>query len=209
MNSNNSLPFRIGAKDQYILYYSNFCINSKEFMSILCKTPFHSKFTKINISTASFPNIITSVPTIIVPGVQKPLVGIEVFTWLEKQSEQKSNNIHEEGICAYSQEMNSNLGDSYSYLGSNDKNQPMEHTFQFISRPSQSIQTPAEESYSTKDPKVEMNIQKRDLYPQQKKPIQQSSYGKPPITPVTSNDSENTNVESAYNDLLARRRLDG
>lgn len=208
MNSNNGLPFRIGAENQYILYYSNFCINSKEFMNILCKTELYSKFTKINVSNTSFPPIIKSVPTIIVPRVSRPLVGIEVFKWLEKQSEQKSQNIQQQGIIAYSQEMNSDMGDNYSYLDSSDKNQPMEHTFHFISRPEQKIQTPSEESYSTKEPKVDMNIQKRDLYPQQKQPIQQSSYGKPPLVPVNSTDSENTNVENAYNELLARRKLD-
>ena len=40
-------PFQFGAKDQYIMYYSNYCINCKEFINILCKTPLYAKFTKV------------------------------------------------------------------------------------------------------------------------------------------------------------------
>jgi multidrug efflux pump subunit AcrB len=207
MNYNNQLPFTIGADNQYILYYSNFCINSKEFIGTLSKSPLYSKFTKINVSSNSYPSIIKSVPTIIVPKHQKPLVGIEVFSWLEKQSEEKE--IHtKQGINAYSNEMDSNFGDSYSYLGSSDTNQPMEHTFHFISRSEQKIQTPPEEVFSNKEPKVQALTENRELYPQTKQPVQKSSYGKPPMIPLNSTSTEGENVENAYNELLARRKLD-
>jgi len=205
MNSNKSIPFIIGADNQYILYYSNFCINSKEFMSILSKSALHSKFIKINVSTSSFPSIIKSVPTIIVPNNQNPLVGIEVFNWLETQSGQGKSELNED-ISSYSCEMDSNIGDNYSYLGSSDKNQPMEHSFYFISREEQKIQTPSEESFSTKDPKI--NTDNREFYPQSGEKIQKSSYGKPPLVPLESGDSGGKNVESAYNELLTRRNLD-
>ena len=88
------------SSEDHILYYSNYCINCKEFMNILCKTPIYNKFKKINVSegAVSIPPFIKRVPTIIVPNYN-PLVGEDVFKWLEKVSEQRMSS--EQSIIPY------------------------------------------------------------------------------------------------------------
>ena len=131
-----SQPVKIGAEDQYVLYYSNFCINCKDFMNILCKAPIYNKFTKINVSegTVNIPPFIKSVPTILVPNSSKPLVGEEVFKWLEEISEQRMNGKDQSIIPYHPDEMDGVLGDNYSYLDIKDTDQPMEHNFVYIKK---------------------------------------------------------------------------
>lgn len=205
-------PFTLGAEGQYILYYSNYCINCKEFINILCKNPIYSSFKKINVSNknVSFPSFVKSVPTILVPKVKKPLVGKEVFEWLENLSSKKS--LTQNGITPYSPgEMSSGLGDNYSYLDFKDTDQPMEHTFAFVKRGDQKINTPDESSFITTKPKPikEINRSNRPPMPQAPQRQMQQSQGmggKPPMIPQTSSGGE-TNIEDAYNELLARRKM--
>jgi hypothetical protein len=214
------LPFQIGAEGQYILYYSNYCINCKEFMTILCKTPIYSNFTKINVSgNVSYPNFVKSVPTIIVPKVQRPLVGEEVFKWLEEQSVERVKN-ENQGIIPYSPgEMGSGLTDNYSYLDAKDTEQPMEHTFSFIKRSDQKIETPPEDSFvNTKQKPVQpVSRQPFPQNPQRQTPFEtppseprpsQGVGAKPPMIPLSSGGDDGKNVEEAYNELLARRKMD-
>lgn len=208
-NSNQqNIPFSVGSDGQYILYHSNFCINCKEFITLLSKTPLYSKFIKINVSSGvQFPQFVKNVPTIVVPGIKTPLVGKHVFKWLEDHSIQ-NNKQQTMGIVPYSPgEMGTGLVDTYSYLGSADNEQPMEHTFSFIKNGDQKIETPPEDSFG--EPK-KTDI-KRTPYPQnnQNVQMQQSGVGsKPPMVPSCSVSNENGSVDSAYNELLARRKMD-
>ena len=217
---NKGLPFQIGAEGNYIMYYSNYCINCKEFMTILCKTPLYSQFTKINVSgNTSFPSFVKSVPTIVVPKIPRPLVGEEVFKWLEEQSVKRVKN-ENQGIIPYSPgEMGSGLTDTYSYLDAKDTEQPMEHTFSFIKREDQKIDTPPEESFVNTKPKPVQEISRRPFpqNPQGQAPFEtpqdaprpsHSTGSKPPMIPLSSSDNDGHNVEDAYNELLARRKMD-
>lgn len=219
-NNSQGLPFPIGSEGQYILYYSNFCINCKEFITLLCKTPVYSSFTNINVSSnVGFPSFVKSVPTIIVPKIQRPLVGEEVFKWLEDQSTERIKNGQGE-ISPYSpEEMESGLGDSYSYLDSKDTDQPMEHTFSFITRDAQKIETPPEESFVNTKPKKGNSIEMTNRQPfpqtsQNQMPFEikglpsQGAGGRPPMIPSSSLGDDGKNVEDAYNELLARRKMD-
>ena len=73
MNNNN----------KYILFYSDRCPHSKEFILQLNKMQILDKFITINVLTNKVPQIIKSVPTILVPNVQDPLDGDKAFFWLE------------------------------------------------------------------------------------------------------------------------------
>lgn len=213
------LPSPIGAEGQYILYYSNYCINCNEFMNILCKTPVYSNFTKINVSSGetSFPQFVKSVPTIVVPKITRPLVGEEVFKWLEDQSAERVKN-EKEGIIPYSPgEMGCGLGDNYSYLDAKDTEQPMEHTFAFIKRGDQKIETPAEDSFVSTKPKPVQDINRTNRPPFPQAPQRQmpqgarpsqGAGGRPPMIPLSSSGDDGKNVEDAYNELLARRKMD-
>ena len=69
--------------ENHILFYSNYCNNCKEFVSLLYKSPFFEKFQKICVdNNPKIPKEITLIPCIVVPRMNKPLVGTEAFHWL-------------------------------------------------------------------------------------------------------------------------------
>ena len=73
----------MNSPDTYLLFYSNYCANCKEFIQQLYKSPFFDKFKRIMIdNNPNIPKEITSVPCIIVPKIPKPLSGTEAFRWL-------------------------------------------------------------------------------------------------------------------------------
>jgi hypothetical protein len=215
-----SQPVRLGADDQYILYYSNYCINCKEFMNIMCKTPIYNKFTKINVSEGivNIPPFIKSVPTIIVPNSNKPLVGEDVFKWLEEKSEQRMNSVDQSILPYHPDEMDGVLGDNYSYLDIKDTEQPMEHNFVYIKKGDQKIETPPEESFISTKPKSAQDINSSNRPPFPQAPQRQMPHGiqtqgaslVSPMVPQSSGGSsgDGKNVEDAYNELLARRKID-
>ena len=215
-----SQPVRLGAEDQYILYYSNYCINCKEFMNILCKTPIYNKFTKVNVSEGvlNIPPFVKSVPTIIVPNSSQPLVGEDVFKWLEEKSEQRMNSVEQSILPYHPDEMDGVLGDNYSYLDIKDTEQPMEHNFVYIKKGDQKIETPPEESFISTKPKSAQDINSSNRPPFPQAPQRQMPHGiqtqgaslVSPMVPQSSGGSsgDGKNVEDAYNELLARRKID-
>jgi hypothetical protein len=212
----SNISSQIGEEGKHILYYSNYCINCKEFMNILCKNPIYSDFVKINVSNTRFPSFVKSVPTIIVPKISRPLVGEEVFKWLEDMSVTKIQN-EKERIVPYSPgEMGCGFGDNYSYFDLKEEEQPMEHNFVYIKRDDHKIETPSEESFINTNPKSKndnINSSTREPFPQapqRQSPNDRPSQGiggRPPMIPQSSS-GDNKNVEDAYTELLARRKTD-
>lgn len=207
----NNKPIKIGAENQYILYYSNYCINCKEFLNILVKNqPLYQKFNKLNISDSNSPKppFLKAVPTILVPNVNIPLTGSDVFKWLEQQSTQRRKQEQKDIEPYHPSEMSGNLGNNYSYFGLDDRNQPMKHNFTFIDNKFQKIETPAEESFANTKPKKlkDISMNNRQMFPQihQAQQMRAPTNSLPP--PISS--SEDGNVEDAYNNLLSRRDKD-
>lgn len=208
------IPSIPGTDGQYLLYYSNYCINSKEFMNILCKTKYYNMFTKINISKTQMPRpkFLKFTPTIIVPGVDRPLFGEDVFSWLE-QADQKNNNTqgsdNEGGIKPFQpMEMSSSMSDSYSYLDVDPSAQPIEHSFSFLGKPLEPINTPQESEYDRgdKSSRADMNMANRPPLPQG----MQNQVNVPPgmampSIPQNSADAESDSVDKAFQDLMDRR----
>lgn len=199
----------IGADNQYILYYSKYCINCKEFLNILVKnTALYQKFEKVDVQKSRRPVFLKVVPTIIVPNIPRPLEGSNVFRWLEQQSQRK-NNEEKKSIVPYLASEMGGIDGGYSYLGVDDRSQPMEQNFTFIDRGFQKINTPAEDSFATTKPKKlrDLNSNNRQAFPQvnQGKQMQAPTNSLPP--PMSSS-SDDKDVEDAYNNLLTRRQTE-
>jgi hypothetical protein len=211
----DGLPSPPGTPNQYILYYSNYCVNSKEFINILCKSPLYNKFTKINISAPNspIPKFLKYTPTMVVPGSNKPLTGIEVFTWLEAQSAKKEEEKTDEIKPFMPNEMGSHT-DCYSYLDLEDSSQPMEHTFVFLGKKEEKINTPPEEDFidtNLKPVRGDVNLSNRPPLPQAPQHnIAPSSRTNNPIIPQSSGrkSDDKESLDSAYNELLNRRKMD-
>jgi hypothetical protein len=202
------MSFTFGAENQYIIYYSNYCINSKELMNILCKSPLYKQFVKINVSERGtrIPSFLKSVPTILVPKVNRPLVGEETFQWLEQQTEQRINTNN--GITPYSSEMGFGFTETYSYLDVKDVDQPMEHTYVFLNKGDQKIETPPEESFVSTKPKAVQGVNMNNRPPFPQAPQRQQNVGNNTALIPQSSSSGEKGVEDAYNDLIARRKMD-
>ena len=160
--------------ENHILFYSNYCSNCKEFVSLLYKSPFFENFKKICVdNNPKIPKEITSIPCIIVPKILKPLVGSEAFHWLRgmnqmylKEQENKvndnasqqahySNNTPKaEGQQADPTNLSYAMGSVTAYSGTMGgfsdnfsfigNEAPMEHSFSFLGDNSHKINTPQE-----------------------------------------------------------------
>jgi hypothetical protein len=75
-------------KEIGVLFYSNNCEHSKKFLINLMKTNFNDLVRKICVDRkdAKIPSIVKSVPTLIARGINRPLVGEQVFAWLENET---------------------------------------------------------------------------------------------------------------------------
>ena len=74
--------------NQHILFYSNNCPHSQEFIQLLNNSQYHNKFQKYCIELMNkIPNGIYEVPTIIVPGFNTPLSGDNVFNWFQQNTQ--------------------------------------------------------------------------------------------------------------------------
>lgn len=140
-----------------ILFYSDYCVHSKNFINILVKNQdIYKDFIRINIDvdpdTKTRPEIlyniqkqlnanITEVPTVITPGPEYILVGADAFSWLENIVN-KTNNT--ESVSGFNSMEMGSFSDSYSTYGSSDLYDAKEQTFKFINKPEHRIETPPE-----------------------------------------------------------------
>jgi hypothetical protein len=137
--------------DDYILFYSNKCLHSKELLNLLYKdVELNQKFTKINIdnSNIKIPPYVKAVPTAIITlnGQANLLVGSAIFNWYK----QKHNKVVEQkGISDWDPLTMSGYSDGFSYLTNESV---MKRGFAAINDVN-SIVTPDEKNYSNDDNK--------------------------------------------------------
>lgn len=164
--------------DRPILFYSEYCIHSTNFITALMKNQeLYEDFIRISIdvdvNTRQRPKIfydiqselnikITEVPTVITPGPEYILTGADAFDWLEFQMnkiKEKSKDV--EGFN--SMEMGS-FSDSYSTYGSSDLYDAKEQTFKFIGKTDDRIETPPETSSSVSKDDYARKQQERETF---------------------------------------------
>lgn len=136
------------SNSDYILFFSNKCLHSKELLNLLSKSvDINQKFKKINIDNQNIkiPPYIKSVPSAIVPQDGSPslLVGKKIFDWLNQFNKQNSQN-EGQGIMDWDPCTMSGYSDGFSYLETDDV---MKKNFSFINE-NNSISTPDEKNYS-------------------------------------------------------------
>ena len=111
-----------GSKEKGVLFYSKNCAHSKKFLEALVKNPsLSSVIRKVSVDHPDqqrIPPMVTSVPTLIVRGLNRPLVGEQVFSWLENETKGSS--------AAAADDLMSfafNAKDNYTFIeGANDAN---------------------------------------------------------------------------------------
>jgi hypothetical protein len=132
-------------KSRYILFYSNKCQHCNEFNKKLYKSNFFNEFVRIciddpNVRKQLPPNVKT-VPTIILPTNPKQyLTGKNVFVWFNTINKDATDQ--GSGVQPFSGDMGG-YSDNFSSI---ENAVPQEHSFAFLGRDSDEINTPAEGS---------------------------------------------------------------
>lgn len=155
-----------------ILFYSLDCKHSKLLLQKLQDENMINEFKLIDIKKIKvLPKIITSVPTIIVKDINRPLVGIHAFNWIEntKYFYQKTNNI--KNVVRFPPTNNKSFGnkgynkgdkmfDDYASLNDSDDEKITKE--KFITSKSNNYKI-MEKQEIIKDVKVNQDIQQRKL----------------------------------------------
>lgn len=146
----------------YILFYSNKCLHSKELLGLLIKdVELNQKFTKINIDNANIkiPPYVKSVPTAIITINGKPnlLVGSNIFKWYNTLH---TKVVESQNIQDWDPHTMTGYSDGFSYLSSSED--VMKKSFSFVSD-NNSIITPDEKNYSNESDKGKKNQPKTQL----------------------------------------------
>ena len=128
---------------KYVLYGSGNCRNTGEFLRQLSQfSNLNKSVMKIDVHDKRYkiPSNVKSIPALIVPGINEPLVGDMAFAWLSQQTQEVGRGVasakdKSEGPGGFS-DWNTDFGagslsDNFSYLdGSN-----IAHNFEFLSGP--------------------------------------------------------------------------
>jgi hypothetical protein len=168
------------ANSDYILFYSNKCLHSKEFLNLLYKdNELNQKFTKINIDNTNvkIPPYVKAVPTAIVTNNGEPslLVGSNIFKWYNQRH---TKIVETQGILDWDPHTMSGYSDGFSYL--ENSNDVMKKSFAFI-KDDDNIITPDEKNYS--DGSKNSNQPKTELDSQYENFVNQRKYEVPASTP--------------------------
>jgi len=139
--------YKYMSNSDYILFYSNKCLHSKELLNLLYKdVELNQKFTKINIdnSNIKLPPYVKSVPTAIIPNNGSPslLVGSAIFKWYNQRH---AKVVESQSIQDWDPQTMSGYSDGFSYLTGDDV---QKKSFAFIND-NDSITTPDEKNYSS------------------------------------------------------------
>ena len=139
------------SNNNLVLFYSNKCIHSKEFLTLLHKdNTLNNQTTKVNVDNPNIklPPYITSVPSLIINDNNKPnlLVGKKIFDWYNQKHKQ---NISNNSIMDWDPQTMSGYSDGFSYLENNDV---MKKAYSFLDD-NEKINTPDESNYDNNSSK--------------------------------------------------------
>ena len=143
--------------DDYLLFYSNKCLHSKDFLTILSKDiKLNQKFTKINIDNKSIklPPYVKAVPSAIITvnGQPQLLVGTAIFKWYaETHKKAPEQQQQQNAILDWDPMAMTGYSDGFSYI--DNSNDPQKKSFAFLGGNDGSIYTPDEKSFGGNDDK--------------------------------------------------------
>jgi hypothetical protein len=143
--------------DDYLLFYSNKCLHSKDFLTILSKdVKLNQKFTKINIDNKSIklPPYVKAVPSAIITvnGQPQLLVGTAIFKWYaETHKKAPEQQQQQNAILDWDPMAMTGYSDGFSYI--DNSNDPQKKSFSFLGGNDSTIYTPDEKSFGGNDDK--------------------------------------------------------
>jgi len=153
------------SQPDYILFYSNKCLHSKELLNILYKdVDLNQKFTKVNIDNTNvkIPSYVKAVPTVVygTNGKLDLMVGSAIFKWIN-QRKQSMQQQQQQGILDWDPHTMSGFSDGFSYL--ENKNDVIKRSFAFINE-NNAISTPDIDSYQAGSGNSSMKSEKEKRF---------------------------------------------
>ena len=183
-----------------ILFFSNYCNHCKEIIGEINKSSLQNSFKFICVDNTKVPQYITSVPTLISAGYNKPIVGEQIVQFLNQyvqqnaqQAQNTPQNVHpssmqnnqgnnanqssESGPVAWhGGEMGSSYSDNYSFLDSDtsaqgDGGSRLSHNFEFLGGNASNSQINTPGDNSSQD--SSRNVQQDELTQNMERMMQQ------------------------------------
>jgi len=214
-----------------ILFFSNDCIYSKQFLTYLSKYNFIDIETVSidpNPSTKKRPKLfydiqnflqyqITKVPTVVLLNDDKYAIsGDEAFKWLKFTINKHLNSLPKKiPVSHYNPNEMSKFSDSYSKFGSTTIDDTSEQSFHFITKSHDPISTPREEEFSNIDleqKKLELesniNIPRPTSTPQFTDTTDHRNINIPHINPNKNIDFSNPNLFNSSNNSHKSKEID-
>ena len=117
--------------NKHILFYSDKCIHCIKLLKIIENNKDNFKFIDVDNKNTKIPAIIEKVPTLIVKGMNKPLIGKEVFSWINAQQflNLETNNINNVKNPIFSVDINQNPNTKdINYISINDNDDDLNKT---------------------------------------------------------------------------------
>ena len=161
-------------QNSILLFYSAHCNHCSQLLQIIKQSQLQNSIQQICIDSLPrhrIPANVKNVPTLVIAGTMQPLVGQNVFKWvqqkaLEKKKQQQatsiSNNTSESGPSAWQgNEMGSSFSDPYSFINASTESS-IPKNFEFIK----------ENNFNVKDPFPNVSSQQQ----QQQQPQQQPQF---------------------------------
>ena len=153
--------------NKFILFYIEQCQHSNEFIRMIQNTQLNDLFVKISIHDKSItlPPKLKSVPTIIVPNINRPLTGNDVFSWLEQNVSQfiKPQRIHQQLNQRQQQRHPQQQHNQQQYNQQQQYQQQQYQQQQYQQQQQQQQQQPREQSQMSFQEQMEMQRQEHHM----------------------------------------------
>lgn len=171
------------SESDYLLFYSNKCLHSKDFLTILSKdVQLNQKFTKINIDNKNIklPPYIKAVPTAIITnnGSPKLYVGSEIFKWYKESRSVATQQNNSNAILDWDPMGMAGYSDAFSYI--DDKPEAQKKSFAYLEE-NNAIYTPDDKTYTGND--SEKNGKKSEMESNFEKVMNQRKHDVPNAPP--------------------------
>ena len=189
------------ADNHHVIYYSNFCDNSKDLLKELTEKSLLNNFEKICVDDITklnikLPHFLTAVPTILVPDYSKPLIGVDAFKWIKwklKQLNQGETNLNPYEDDYFSNSFSS-ISSSNTASASNSNFTSLDNNDKIINQSQDELKNYASTVVNNLEQNYEKLIQDRNYIhqqpqqPQQSKLNNTSSYYSPDINSSISHE---------------------
>jgi hypothetical protein len=178
-------------QNSILLFYSAHCNHCSQLLQTIKQSQLQNSIQQICIDKLPrhrIPGNVKNVPTLVIAGTMQPLVGQNVFKWVQQKALEKkkqiqassvSNNTSESGPSAWHvNEMGSSFSDPYSFINAS-KESSIPKNFEFIT----------ENKFNVKDPfpnALSQQPQQSQSQAQFSQPQQQPQFSQPQQQPQFS-----------------------